>query len=558
MKIFSRRSPTILIPSTPLYAVVLGVISSLTITSIVQAAEKIYFNFGTLELSLRVDSLEDYSRQGKINQELAFYFREIPEKQQAQVREFLSQNYELDSIYLYRFFHTPLGEEMLSVMGKLINIEGGLNGKYALRASLLQAATDANGLNLLSAVRKFPNNIELNMEEILAVMKLIQQARNTTREIITEIENLRDLEVAHETSINFHNLSDIRQAGTFQVNHQVLHLQDKQRNRKFYVELYYPPIEGQTPVVIISHSLASRPRDFAKYGKHLASYGYLVAIPQHPGSDFAQIQQMFAGYTRETFGVGEFINRPLDVSYLLDELAILNQTEFKGKLNLDSVGIIGHSLGGYTALALGGAQIDFEHLASNCQADFPQANPSLLLQCRALQLPHQDYHLKDNRIKAIFALNPLNHSVFGEKGLTKITIPVFLSAGSKDVITPAIYEQIPTFSQLKSPDKYLGFIRGDIHIDFSNLDFKTQTMLRSLAGFTPPETEILDSYINAMSLSFFEVYLNHDRNYLPYLQSSYSQYISQKPFDFYLLDSNLAENLNATLVKLQQSTIYAQ
>ncbi len=552
MKSLSRRSPRELLPGTLINWLCLGVISSLTITSIVQAAEKIYFNFGTLEVSLSIDSLEEYSRKGEINQELAFYLREIPAAQQAQFREFLTQNYHLDSIYIHRFLHTPLGKEILTVMGNMINIEGGVNGKYALRASLVQAASESNGLNLLSVMRKFPKNIELDMEPILAVMKLIQQAQNITTGIVTEVENLRNLEAANENSIDFHTLSDIRHPGIFPVSYRVLHLQDKQRNREFYVELYYPPIEGQTPVVIISHSLASRPQDFAKYAKHLASYGYLVAIPQHPGSDFAQIQEMLAGYTRKTFVVEEFINRPVDVSYLLDELAILNQTEFKSKLNLDSVGIIGHSLGGYTALALAGAQIDFENLASNCQATFQQANPSLLLQCRALQLPEQDYNLKDDRIKAIFALNPLNQSIFGEKGLSKITIPVFLSAGSKDIITPAIYEQIPSFYQLETADKYLALTQGDIHIDFSNLDRQTQSILESLPNFIPPRAEVLDGYIYAMSLSFFEVYLNQNSYYLPYLQSSYSQHISQKPFDFYLLGATTGEKLNRTLIQLQQ------
>ena len=36
---------------------------------------------------------------------------------------------------------------------------------------------------------------------------------------------------------------------------------------------------------MFSHGLASRPEDYAAGLKHLASYGYVVAAPQHPGSD---------------------------------------------------------------------------------------------------------------------------------------------------------------------------------------------------------------------------------------------------------------------------------
>ncbi len=108
--------------------------------------------------------------------------------------------------------------------------------------------------------------------------------------------------------------------------------------------------EGKTPVVVISHRLGSRPEDFAKRAQYLADYGYVVALPQHIGSDYQQQPALIKGYSRQVFLTDEFIDHLLDVSYVIDELERRNAKEFDGRLALDNVGIFGHSFGGYTAL----------------------------------------------------------------------------------------------------------------------------------------------------------------------------------------------------------------
>ncbi len=97
----------------------------------------------------------------------------------------------------------------------------------------------------------------------------------------------------------------------------------------------------------------------------------------------------------------------LDVKYILNELEKANQSDarFKGKLNLQQVGVFGQSLGGYTALALAGAEINFGKLQKDCQPEVLQDtwNMSLLLQCRALALNKgtgKKLNLRDERVKA--------------------------------------------------------------------------------------------------------------------------------------------------------------
>ena len=76
----------------------------------------------------------------------------------------------------------------------------------------------------------------------------------------------------------------------------------------------------------------------------------------------------------------------------LDELEKIDRIHipFQGKLNLQQVGVFGQSLGGYTALALAGAKINFQQLKKDCTPNVlgETWNMSLLLQCRALELPN--------------------------------------------------------------------------------------------------------------------------------------------------------------------------
>ena len=100
------------------------------------------------------------------------------------------------------------------------------------------------------------------------------------------------------------------------------------------------------------------------------------------------------------------INRPLDIKYLLDKLEQESATneQLKGKLDLKQVGVLGQSLGSYTALAVGGAQHNRAKLEQECvgnQHDNVFFDMSALIQCRVNELPQEDYQLQDERIKAI-------------------------------------------------------------------------------------------------------------------------------------------------------------
>lgn len=92
----------------------------------------------------------------------------------------------------------------------------------------------------------------------------------------------------------------------------------------------------------------------------MASYGFAVAVPKHPGSNSEQLRSLLVGRSDAITSPSEFINRPLDIKYLLDELERLDASNPNLQLNLQQVGVIGQSFGGYTALVLAGASLNFK------------------------------------------------------------------------------------------------------------------------------------------------------------------------------------------------------
>jgi predicted dienelactone hydrolase len=529
-----------------LRSLALGTISALSVVIPAGAAEKIYFTYAPLRFSLRVTSLETFARTGEVNQELAFYLKLIGSDGSDTVREALTQNADVKPVLLWSVFNTSIGETILERLGKIIEIPGGINGKYAIRGTLVQAALDPQGLSVLSFLRKFPTDIEIDLKQALRVAKGLEETLAVTKDMVAQMSKLSAQQAASEPQVNFATLPDIRQPGTLGVNKQTWNLADRQRQRQFRVDVYQPQRwrAGKTPVVIFSHGLASRPEDFSDRAEHLASYGYVVALPQHPGSDYTQAQDLIAGYEGEVFKLDEFIDRPRDISYVIDELERRNNSEFGGRLDLEAVGVAGHSFGGYTALAVGGAEIDFDNLNRECNRQVWRGNISLLLQCQALRLPRQTYSFRDRRVQAVLAANPVNSVIFGEQGLSKIEIPTILGAGSHDPATPAVYEQGRSFLWLKTPNKYLALAEGEAHVNFSNLDPGIKEALDSISYLTLPSQDLIDRYANALFLAFFEVHIAKNEAYRPYLQSAYAQFISEPSFRLYLVNAKAAEGFS--------------
>ena len=285
-------------------------------------------------------------------------------------------------------------------------------------------------------------------------------------------------------------------------------------------DLYFPERE-KAPLVVLSHGLGGNRNTLMYLARHLASHGLAAAVVEHPGSSDEQISSLLSGQIGEAVEPEEMIRRPLDIQILLDELETLSQSDptLLNRLDFQRVGILGHSMGGYTTLASAGATVDLETLDESCPPQVTQLNLSLLLQCLVLSLPQPLPTLYDERVKAAIAINPLDSAVFGPTGMANIEVPTMIVSGSADTVTPALAEQIRPFTWLEVPERYLLLMKNGTHFSAVH-DSDTAAMdLPELA--LGPDPQIAQDYIKAMGLAFLKTYLAEDETYRQYLDPSY-------------------------------------
>lgn len=507
----------------------LGVVAALLAAIPGKTAEKIYFRYGPFTESLQVSSLETFAKTGKVNSDLGFYFKlaKANDTTKQKFRELLTKRVDIPAFEVSQFFNSELGYDILGRLGQYLQTPIWMNGKQSLRAGIVQSAFDTEGLTFLNLLKKLPVNMTVDVALALEGFQSLERVIQAT-EFFTQKMSVFSTQEAAGVTVDFSRLRDLRQPGSFGVQEQRWVLNDASRDRQFYVLVYQPqPLRsGKTPVVVMSHGLGSRPEDFTRRARHLASYGFVVAVPQHPGSDAGQVQALKAGSSGAYFLTSDFIDRPKDLTYVIDELERRNQSQFGGQLDLQSVGVAGHSFGGYGALAVAGAAIDFNFLQQQCDRPFAYVDISMLMQCQVLQLPRQAYNFRDPRVKAVFAVNPVNFAVFGPQGLRQITIPTMLVGGSNDPATPVVLEQAQSFPLLGTPVKYLALAEGQAHVNLANLDAGMSHALNSMKGISLASPDLLERYADAMILAFFE-YSVGNAAYQPYMQPAYATYLSQ-------------------------------
>jgi predicted dienelactone hydrolase len=509
-----------------------------------RAADNIFLTYGPIRLTVRVESLENFVKDGTVDNNLGFLFNLVgaSDSELEKLREVMQARADVNPVVLSKFFNSSLGENILAKAGFILNIPWNNGGEYGIRAALIESALDQqNGLTLLNFIKNYPTDIHFSGETIAERAEVVALVVRASEYFIEQMAVLSAAEAAALGPVDFSQLPDPTTPGPYGVaEKEQWWLTDSKRNRRFYVDVYRPQRwkPGKTPVAILSHGLASRPEDFDIAAKKLASYGFVVALPQHPGSDLRQAEALLRGEARQGYFPTDFIDRPLDISYVIDELERRNQSEFGDRLNLTQVGVAGHSFGGYGALAVAGATIDWKTLESECQAGQGVPNTALILQCDALTLPRKDYQFRDPRVAAILLANPVNSAIFGVKGLQQVTIPTMVMGGSHDPATPFVLEQARSFPRLGSQEKYLSLMEGQAHVDFSRLDANVTNVIKSIDQITLPDPNLLHSYGSAILIPFFQVHIAQEESFRPLLKygAAYSAYLSQdQPFKFFLI-----------------------
>ncbi|NEP15493.1 MAG: alpha/beta fold hydrolase [Leptolyngbya sp. SIO4C1] len=537
----------------------LGLIAAIGLQTAASAAERITLKVGPLSQSIYLEDLAVFARTGTVPERLQLYRSVLtPEVQQA-----LGNRLALDPAMSQRMIDdilaSPNGELLLDTLATVapdLTVE-------QLQAAIRIAANQAEGLSLISILQAVPQEtLEVDVTAAIALLSQLNLSRLQGQALSSVLAN--ELLDATPTPLP-RNLDPARQ-GVQPIEERTLIFYDRSRKRSIPVDVYWGQQTQPGPMVVLSHGFGADRRFLAYLATHLASHGVTVVSIEHPGSNVEALTQValdpgLLEQPSRILPATEFLDRPRDVSHVLDRLTWMNQTRtaFAGRFNTAEVVLIGHSLGGYTGLALAGAQIDLSHLNQFCDELQPVGlTPADWLQCAAVELPEKQADLSDPRIIQVMAMNPLVGQLFGEAGLSQVSVPTVILTGTQDSVTPTLSQQLMPFTQLSQP-KYLAVVIGGTHLSVGDPDNINQSLTQ--VPFMPElhgEQSIeLRRFLKGMALAFVMQQTPEAERYAPFLSSAYAQQFSTEALSLRFTQT-LPDSVLSWLRLIQQTPIGSQ
>jgi predicted dienelactone hydrolase len=265
---------------------------------------------------------------------------------------------------------------------------------------------------------------------------------------------------------------------------------------------------GPWPLVVFSHGSGGLKEQSLFLTEQLAGKGYVVAAPDHIGNTFlTQDDDQMAVVA---------VERPRDCSAVIDRFEAPQPDDpawFSTHVDLERAAAVGHSFGGYTAIALAGGVLSVPpDVAAQCETPDPPVS------CQLLQgIEEGPFDRRDERIDLALAMTPGGYLAFREVGLAGVDVPTMIMAGKMDTMTPwgseivPIYEGIPTEKHLWSLEHGEHFTFSDICLLLPFLPPDIAAQFGSVcAEDAPLPIEEAQRLIFDMSLAFLDAGLKDD------------------------------------------------
>jgi predicted dienelactone hydrolase len=116
-----------------------------------------------------------------------------------------------------------------------------------------------------------------------------------------------------------------------------------------------PVAEQRWPIIMFSHGSCGLPAQSPFYVETLASWGFIVAAPPHPGNQVTDPGCTGAGPSEVA---DSYANRVADIRFVLDQLLAASSdpsSPFYRRIDPRRIGMSGHSFGGQTTLRVAAA-----------------------------------------------------------------------------------------------------------------------------------------------------------------------------------------------------------
>jgi len=269
------------------------------------------------------------------------------------------------------------------------------------------------------------------------------------------------------------------EAASSDVGYRRIEVQNTVNGERFPVAIWYPtsaqpsilafgpynmrvaraaaPTDSKFGLVVISHGSGGDALAHRDLAMALASEGYVVAAPMHPRDNFQDMSGVGS--------VGVWAGRPQQVSRVIDR--VLEDQALGPHIQRERIGVVGHSAGGYTALALAGAQPSMNALVQHCTGNPEDARLCFFGGAAAREAVRKGGDIppvRDRRVRAIVLLAPVG-ALFTDEALSHLAVPVRIYGAERDDLTP-VQHHAERLAKALGPKAEYVLIKGAGHYSF--------------------------------------------------------------------------------------------
>jgi predicted dienelactone hydrolase len=224
-----------------------------------------------------------------------------------------------------------------------------------------------------------------------------------------------------------------------------------------------PPTAGEHPLVVLSHGYRGNWSNQMWLATALVDQGYIVAAVNHPGS---------TTHDRSPQAAAQLWQRPVDLRRAID--AVLAQPGQFGAVAPQRIAVVGHSLGGWTALEIAGARFDPERFAEDCKVHSKLASCSVYQKMNPASTSQAKADLAaDRRYPAVTAIVSLDLGLsrgMTDASLATLAVPsLVIAAGAPSEDLPAQLESANLAKRLPPASTRYVEISDATHFSFTSI-----------------------------------------------------------------------------------------